>query len=180
MTDNGKIKISLYEFYSMGINTLLTKAPWELVGERVSAYHESFMQEQRLLALTMLILLGEEHIPQSVLVTMPAKYRVQVRDSVNQAVFSRALKHHFRQDPRGNAIADQMIRRMESYITISREAENSNNDSLEAITETLARLVPPRSQEQLDLYLKRVEKIFEYTETLVRKSLKSRYEITEM
>jgi hypothetical protein len=174
-----KISISLYEFYAMGINTLLTKAPWES-GERVSAYHESFLYEQRLLGLTILFLLGEEYIPKDVLKTMPPKYRDQVRHSVNQAVFSRALKHHYRQTSDGDSVAELMVRRMETYINTTREASRADTDAVEAVTTTLARRVPPLNRNQLELYTKRVEKIFVFTENLVTKSLKNSYNITEM
>jgi hypothetical protein len=174
-----KIAISLYEFYAMGINTLLVKAPWEK-GERVSAYHESFLYEQRLLGLTMLLLLGEEYVPKHVLKTMNAKFKDQVRISVNLAVFKRALKHHFRQLASGDEVVEQMLNRMESYIVLIRETEQNKEDPIEAITMILARRVPPKSQEQYELYLKRVESIFDFTESLVRKSLNEKYEIVEM
>ena len=77
-----KINITLYEFYAMGINSLLQKAPWEREAQ-ISSYRESFLYEQRLLGLTILYLLGEDFVPDSVLKTMPAKYGDQVRDSVN-------------------------------------------------------------------------------------------------
>lgn len=174
-----KISISLYEFYAMGINTLLTKAPWESEA-RVSPYHESFVHEQQLLSLSILLLLGEEYVPASVLKTMAPRYRDQVRHSVNQAVFSRALRHHFRQIPNGAARADQMIRRMESYISITRESKNDKSDPLEAIAYTLAKRVPPQTTEQYEQYQKRVNKIFQFTEKMAHKSLGEKYTIDEM
>lgn len=160
----------------MGINSLLQKAPWE-VGERVSSYTESFMYEQRLLSLAILFLMGEEYVPASVIKTMPKKYSHQVRHSVNQSVFLRALKHHYRNVPKGDALAERMLLRMESYVIITRDAQTHNADPLEAITMTLAKRVPPRNNEQLDRYLDRVRKIFAYTEELVSHSLSKKYEI---
>lgn len=174
-----KISISLYEFYAMGINTLLTKAPWES-GQRVSAYHESFLYEQRLLSLSILFLMGEEYVPKQILNTMPSKYWDQVRHSVNLAVFGRALKHHFRQTPNGDVLADQMLRRMESYITITRTTKGTEDDALEAITHTLAKRVPPQTSDQLELYQKRVSLIFHFTESMVTKSLGQKYTIVEI
>ncbi len=171
-----KIQISLYEFYAMGINSLITRAPWE-AGGRVSPYNESFIYEQRLLSLALLFLMGEEYVPESVVRTMPKKFSSQVRNSVNQSVFLRALKNHYRALPDGDALAQEMMLRMESYITITRKAHESNIDPLEAITTTLARRVPPRDESQSDNYLKRVGKIFTYTEGLVKRSLASKYEI---
>src|SRR5579859_1125960 len=90
MTDempDEKAGISLYEFYALGIERLLMKAPWEL--ERsVSAYHESFLTEQRCMGLAILLLLGENHMPEDVVQSMPG-YETQARFSVNQAVFRR-------------------------------------------------------------------------------------------
>ena len=174
-----KIAISLYEFYAMGINTLLVKAPWE-ADERVSAYHESFLYEQRLVALSVLFLMGEEYVPTATLRTMPGKYRDQVRHSVNLAVFTRALKHHYRQLASGNEVADQMIRRMEAYVDIMRQANHQEDDPLETVTMMLAKRVPPQTERQLELYQKRIDKIFEYTETLVKRSVYEKYTITEL
>lgn len=171
-----KIKISLYEFYAMGINTLIQKASWE-TGARVSPYNEKFIYEQRLLGLSILFLLGEEYVPESVVRTMPKKFSAQVRNSVNQTVFLRALKHHYRAYPSGDAIAEDMLKRMESYIAITRKAQAKNVDPLEAIASTLMKRVPPRNPEQSEHYFKRVESIFNFTKTLVSKSLDSKYEI---
>ena len=50
-SDSDRTEISLYEFYAIAIKRLLENAPWEL--ERaVSAYHESFLTEQRCLGLS--------------------------------------------------------------------------------------------------------------------------------
>lgn len=171
-----KIQISLYEFYAMGINSLITRAPWE-AGGRVSPYHESFIYEQRLLALALLFLLGEEYVPESVVRTMPKKYSAQVRNSVNQSVFLRALKNHYRTLPNGEALAQEMMLRMESYVAITRKAHEQNADPLEAITTTLSRRVPPRNESQNNSYFNRVSKIFTYTEGLVKRSLGNKYNI---
>jgi len=171
-----KVQISLYEFYAMGINSLIQKAPWEIT-QRVSSYNESFMYEQRLLSLAILLLMGEEYVPESTLKTMPKKYHHQVRHSVNQSVFLRALKHHYRNLPGGDKLAERMLARMESYVSITRDAHAHNTDPLEAITMTLARRVPPQGQEQLNRYHERVQKIFAYTEGLVQKSISQKYDI---
>lgn len=163
----------------MGINTLLKKAPWEN-SERLTLYHESFLYEQRLLSLAVLFLLGEEYVPKAILNTMSTKYRDQVRNSVNSAVFSRALKNHFRQVPSGEIVANQMLRRMESYVNVVRDTKDSETDVLEAITMTLAKRVPPQSSEQLEQYQNRVGKIINFTETLVNKSLTKKYTIVEL
>lgn len=171
-----KVQITLYEFYAMGINSLIQKAPWEIT-QRVSSYNESFMYEQRLLSLAILLLMGEEYVPESALKTMPKKYSGQVRNSVNQSVFLRALKHHYRNLPGGDKLAERMLLRMDSYLNITRDAHAHNADPLEAITMLLAKRVPPRDQEQLDRYHERVQKIFAYTEGLTQKSLSQKYEI---
>lgn len=171
-----KIQISLYEFYAMGINTLIQKASWE-TGIRVSPYNEKFIYEQRLLGLSILFLLGEDYVPESVVRTMPKKFSAQVRNSVNQTVFLRALKHHYRANANGDVLAEEMMKRMESYITITRRAQQKDVDPLDAIASTLMKRVPPRNQEQSEHYRKRVDAIFGFTETLVSKSLDSKYEI---
>jgi hypothetical protein len=91
-TDDAKASISLYEFYAIGIERLIEKAPWEL--ERaVSAYHESFLVEQRCLGLSILLLLGEDHVPAQTIrdQAMPG-FEDQTRASVNQAVFLRGMR----------------------------------------------------------------------------------------
>jgi hypothetical protein len=167
--------ISLYEFYALGIERLIMKAPWEL--ERVvSAYHESFLTEQRCLSLAILLLLGENHVPSDAVQSMPG-YENQARFSVNQAVFRRALKHYFESKRLNPVRADMVIERMGSYITGSREAEQDDSDPLGAMYDTLARRVPPLTDEQSDHYAKRVEKIFTYVSGLVEAVL-GRYDIT--
>ncbi len=171
-----KIQISLYEFYAMGINSLIQKSPWE-TGERVSSYYESFVYEQRLLALALLFLMGEEYVPEALVKTMPKKYSAQVRNSVNVSVFTRALKHYYRNTPNGDKVAQKLMSQIESYTTIMRRAQAQNSDPIEAITLKLLKRVPPRNQKQTDLYQKRVEKIFSYVRELVSKSLSKKYEI---
>jgi hypothetical protein len=166
--------ISLYEFYALGIERLIVKAPWEL--ERVvSAYHESFLTEQRCLGLSILLLLGENHVPQDAVQSMPG-FEDQARFSVNQAVFRRALKRYFEGKRLNPVRADMVIERMGSYISDSREAETMQGDPLEAMFNTLARRVPPLNEEQAEHYAKRVEKIFDYVSGLVEVVLK-RYHI---
>jgi len=170
-----KAGISLYEFYALGIERLVVKAPWEL--ERaVSAYHESFLTEQRCLGLAILLLLGENSVPTDAVQSMPG-YEDQARFSVNQAVFRRALKRYFESHNLNPVRADMVIERMGSYITDSRNAEQSGSDPLEAMFNTLAKRVPPLDETQGDQYAKRVEKIFDYVSGLVDVMLK-RYEIT--
>ncbi|HUB93871.1 MAG TPA: hypothetical protein VMB52_05200 [Verrucomicrobiae bacterium] len=174
-SDYDRAAISLYEFYALGIERLIVKAPWEL--ERaVSAYHESFLTEQRCLGLSILLLLGENQVPTDAVQSMPG-YETQARFSVNQAVFRRALKRYFESRSLNPVRADMVIERMGSYITDSREAEQDQGDPLEAMFNTLARRVPPLNDEQSEGYAKRVEKIFDYVSGLVEVLLK-RYEIT--
>jgi hypothetical protein len=169
-----KAGISLYEFYALGIERLLMKAPWEL--ERsVSAYHESFLTEQRCMGLAILLLLGENHMSEDVVQSMPG-YETQARFSVNQAVFRRALKHYFESKGLNPVRADMVIERMGTYITDSRTAEEHNADPLEAMFNTLVRRVPPREEAQGDQYAKRVEKIYDYVFGLVEAMLR-RYDI---
>src|ERR1700761_1497333 len=102
-----KTGISLYEFYALGIERLIVKAPWEL--ERsVSPYHERFLTEQRCMGLAIVLLLGENHLPTSVVQSMPG-YEEQARFSVNQAVFRRALKHYFESNKLNPVRADMVI-----------------------------------------------------------------------
>ena len=144
-------------------------------------YHESFLYEQRLLSLSFLFLIGEEYVPKAVLNTMPPKYKDQVRHSVNSAVFTRALKHHFRQLPSGDDVANQMLRRMESYVNVTRASSHTKEeDVIEALTMMLAKRVPPQSRQQLELYEKRVGKILAFTEGMVTKSLAKKYTIVEL
>jgi hypothetical protein len=170
-----KARISLYEFYALGIERLIVKAPWEL--ERsVSVYHERFLTEQRCMGLAILLLLGEDQVPLDAVQSMPG-YEEQARFSVNQAVFRRALKHYFESNKLNPVRADMVIERMGSYIADSRDAEKENVDPLEAMYDTLTKRVPPRDETQAEQYAKRVEKIYEYVSGLVEGSLLKRYEI---
>src|SRR6185369_16192743 len=117
--DEQKTGISLYEFYAIGIERLIEKAPWEL--ERaVSAYHESFLTEQRCLGLAILLLLGEDRVPPKLIKeqAMPG-FEDQTRASVNQAVFLRALKHYFAAKSLNQIRADMVLERMQSYLNDS-------------------------------------------------------------
>ena len=169
-----KANISLYEFYALGIERLIVKAPWEL--ERsVSTYSESFLTEQRCMGLAILLLLGENHVPGDAVQSMPG-FENQARFSVNQAVFRRALKHYFEAKGLNPVRADMVIERMGTYITDSRDAEQTDGDPLEAMFNTLVRRVPPREETQGEQYSARVEKIYDYVAGLVEAMLK-RYEI---
>jgi len=180
ITNNGGVHddrapISLYEFYALGIERLIVKAPWEL--ERsVSMYHERFLTEQRCMALAILLLLGENHMPSNAVQGMPG-YEDQARFSVNQAIFRRALKHYFESNKLNPVRADMVIERMGSYIVETRGAEQRDKDPLLALCEMLTRRVPPRDDNQVEQYAKRVEKIYEYVSGLVEGSLLKRYEI---
>jgi hypothetical protein len=170
-----KARISLYEFYALGIERLIVKAPWEL--ERsVSVYHDRFLTEQRCMALAILLLLGENHVPIDAAQSMPG-FEAQARFSVNQAVFRRALKHYFESSKLNPIRADMVIERMGSYISDSRHAEENNSDPLEAMFATLTKRVPPRDESEAEQYASRVENIFEYVSGLVEGSLLKRYEI---
>ena len=174
--DEPKSGISLYEFYAIGINHLLVKAPWEL--ERsVSAYHASFLTEQRCIGLSILLLLGESHVPDDAVRTMPG-FEDQVRASVNQAVFLRALRHYFEQAGIEATRAAQVLERMQSYLADSRGADAAHTDPLEAMTATLVRRVPPKNDEQRQQYEQRISKIYDYIEGLVEKNLLKRYEVS--
>lgn len=167
--------ISLYEFYAVGIERLILKAPWEL--ERsVSGYHERFLTEQRCMGLAILLLLGENHMPASSIQSMPG-YEEQARFSVNQAIFRRALKRYFESNHLNPIRADMVIERMGAYISDTRDAEIHDTDPLIAMCETLSKRVPPRNETQTEQYVKRVEKIYEYVSGLVEGSLLKRYEI---
>jgi hypothetical protein len=176
MPNGPKTTISLYEFYALGIERLLVKAPWEL--ERaVSKYHESFLTEQRCLGLAILILLGEDHVPKQAVESMPG-YENQIRSSVNQAVFLRALKRYFEQSSRNPVRADMVLERMQSYIHDSRQASEDKASPLAAMTATMSRRVPPQNDSQKQQYEIRVGKIYDYIEALVEKSLLKRYEVS--
>jgi hypothetical protein len=171
-----KAQISLFEFYALGIERLILKAPWEL--ERsVSAYHERFLTEQRCLALSILLLLGENLVPLNAVQSMPG-FEDQARFSVNQAKFRRALKHYFESSKLNPVRADMVIERMGTYIADSRNAELTDSDPLEAMFATLLKRVPPRDEAEADQYAARVEKIYEYVSGLVDRGLLRRYEIT--
>ncbi len=172
-----KTNISLYEFYVIGINSLLVKAPWEL--ERsVSAYHESFLTEQRCLGLAILLLLGEEHVPRKAVNSLPG-FEDQIRTSVNQAVFLRALRHYFEEMKLETNRADIALERMQSYLVGSRNARSKKQDPLVSMLETMCKRVPPKDKPQRILYEARVEKIYDYIEGLVENNLLKRYIITE-
>ena len=171
-----KTGISLYEFYAIGIERLVEHAPWEL--ERaVSDYHESFLTEQRCLGLAILLLLGEEHVPKERIGTLPG-YEDQARVSVNQAVFLRALKRYFSERNLNPVRADMVLKKMQSYVLDSREAASQHKSPLGAMLETMSKRVPPKSDEQRELYATRVEKIYDYVEGLVEKGLLKRYEVS--
>ncbi len=170
-----KIGISLYEFYVMGINQLLKKAPWE-TGEHVSSFRQSFQYEQRLISLVILMLLGEEHVPESALKTMPSA-REQARASINQIVFLRALTHYYQAHPEARPIAERALHKMESYVVATRYAQAKGVNPLEGIMEVLTRRVPPVSQQELEAYASRVQKILKYSQALIETSLQTRYTI---
>lgn len=171
-----KASISLYEFYALGITHLLAKAPWELQ-RAVSEYHGNFLTEQRCIGLAILLLLGEEHVPANLLESMP-KFEAQIRASVSQATFLRALKHYFEQHNIEVGRAQLVLERMQSYLHDSRTADKEHRDPLEAMTNTLIKRVPPKTDRQHELYKQRVEKIYDYIEALVEDSLLQRYQIT--
>ncbi len=175
--ETDKSQISLYEFYAIGIQRLIERAPWEL--ERaVSKYHESFLVEQRCLGLAILLLLGEDQVPEATIRSqaMPG-FEDQTRASVNQAVFLRALKHYFTAKKLNQVRAEMVLERMQSYLHDSRQAGVSNQNPLEAMLNTVMRRVPPQSEEQAQQYVVRVEKIYGYIEGLVENSLLARYSI---
>jgi len=173
--NEAKVSISLYEFYAIGIDHLIEKAPWELV-QAVSAYHGNFLTEQRCIGLTILLLLGEEHVPASTAESMP-KYEAQVRASVSQATFLRALKHYFSQHGIEETRGDLVLERMQSYLQDARKADTEKQDPLHAMTDILIRRVPPKDDHQQGLYIQRVGKIYEYIEMLVEDTLLKRYDI---
>jgi hypothetical protein len=171
-----KTGISLYEFYAIGIERLIEKSPWEL--ERaVSAYHESFLTEQRCLGLAILLLLGESHVPAKAVQSMPG-FEEQTRASVNQAIFLRALRRYFDAKGLSTTRADMVLERMQSYITDSRTASQKQKDPLEAMLQTVVKRVPPKDDTQKKQYAVRIGKIFDYIQALVEKSLLKRYEVS--
>lgn len=176
-SDDAKIGISLYEFYAIGIERLLERAPWEL--ERaVSAYHESFLTEQRCLGLTILLLLGENQVPdQAIKAQAVPGFEDQTRATVNQAVFRRALTHYFQSKGLNPVRADMVLERMQSYLNDSREANDQGKNPLEAMLGTVVKRVPPQGDAQREQYTVRVEKIFDYIDGLITKGLLQRYEV---
>lgn len=172
-----KTGISLYEFYVIGIERLLERAPWEL--ERaVSKYHESFLTEQRCLGLAILLLLGEDYVPEQLIreQAMPG-FEDQTRASVNQAVFLRALRHYFKAKNLNPVRADMVLERMQSYLQDSRQASERKQNPLEAMLHTVTKRVPPQDMAQRAQYEIRVSKIYDYIEGLVEGSLLTRYKI---
>ena len=171
-----KTGISLYEFYAIGIERLVEKAPWEL--ERaVSAYHESFLTEQRCLGLAILLLLGEDHVPKERVGTLPG-FEEQARISINQAVFLRALKEYFSGKRLNPKRADMVFERMGSYVNDTREALQKGDVPLNAMLEIVYKRVPPQDEAQREQYAVRINKIYDYVEALVEKSLLKRYEVS--
>jgi hypothetical protein len=172
-----KSPISLYEFYTLGITHLISKAPWELQ-RAVSEYHGNFLTEQRCMGLSILLLLGEEHVPANRLQDMP-KFEDQVRASVNQATFTRALKHYFMQHDIEATRADMVLERMHSYLTESLQADKQGQDPLLAMTSILIRRVPPKTDRQRELYVERVQKMYDYIQSLVENKLLARYYVID-
>jgi hypothetical protein len=174
--EDAKADISLFEFYAIGIERLVERAPWELE-QAVSAYHESFLTEQRCLGLSILLLLGENHVPQKTDDALPG-FEEQARTSVNQAVFLRALRHYFSSKKLNPARAEMVLERMQSYIKDSKDAQAAKKDPLEAMFLTIVKRVPPLNEKQEEQYAQRVEKIYDYVEGLVQNNLFKRYNIT--
>jgi hypothetical protein len=172
-----KAEISLYEFYAIGVERLIEKAPWELK-RAVSAYHENFLTEQRCLALSILLLIGEDQVPHKYLKDALPGSEEQARISVNQATFMRALKRYFEQHGLNPMRADMVLKLMQSYLTDSRKAAEERKSPLEAMLHTMSLRVPPKDDIQRELYAVRVEKIYDYVESLVEKNLLKRYEIS--
>ena len=169
MSDRGEehssqqIPISMYEYYTMAIHSLLSRSPWELE-RQISSYHRNFLAEQRCLALSILILISEEHVPESALAGALPKAREQTRTSMNRAVFLRALEHQFRTSPHAQAFAHATFEKMGSYVEASRRADIEKSDPLVAMSEMLCKRIPPRSEEERALYQERVGKILTYVE----------------
>jgi hypothetical protein len=175
ISPEAKASISLYEFYALGITHLLAKAPWELQ-RAVSEYHGDFLTEQRCIGLSILLLLGEEHVPASAYESMP-DFETQIRASVSQATFLRALKHYFEQHSIEVLRAELVLKRMQSYLNDSREADKEERDPLAAMAITLSKRVPPKTEHQRELYDQRIGKIYEYIEELVQGNLLTRYRV---
>lgn len=171
-----KRKISLYEFYVLGVDRLLVRAPWEL-GRAVSTYHQMFLNEQRCIGLTILLLIGEEYVPDAGLNALPG-YEDQARASANRAVFLRALKHYFDRTRSDASRAEKVLKRMGPYVVEARAATESKTDPLKRMLETLCKRIPPKDDRQRELYEDRLEKMYGYIEDLVQNDLLSRYSIT--
>lgn len=177
-SDSAPIAISMYEYYAMAIHSLLSRSPWEL--ERpISQYHRNFLAEQRCLALSILLLVSEDHVPDSALGAALPKVREQTRTSMNRAVFLRALEHHFRSSPHAHQFAQATYEKMNSYIQASRFAETQRQDPLAAMADTLQRRIPPRSGDERQLIIERIDKILGYVEGIA-KFLAQKYHITRL
>ncbi len=170
-----KRSISLYEFYVLGTDRLLLKAPWEL-GRAVSAYHEMFLTEQRCIGLTILLLMGEDHVPARSLNALPG-YEAQARASTNQAVFMRALKYYFQRTKFDPSRAEKVLARMVPYIADARKASETKSDPLKQMYQTICKRVPPKDEHQRKLYAERVYKMYDYIENLVQNDLLAKYHI---
>lgn len=174
--EGSKTGITLFEFYAVGIERLIEKSPWEL--ERaVSAYHERFLTEQRCLALTILLMLGEQYVPRTAVPALP-DFEDQARASVNQAVFLRALKAYFKGKGLNASRADMVMERMGSYIADWHQARAEQLSSADTMLETVIKRIPPQDDEQRERYALRVGKICEYVEDFVGKGLLRRYEVS--
>ncbi len=171
-----KREISLYEFYVLGIDRLLLKAPWEL-DRVVSAYHETFLTEQRCLGLTILLLMGEDHVPIKTLNALPG-FEHQARISTNQAVFMRALKVYFERKHSDASRAEKVLARMVPYINDARSSSAANDDPLERMLASISKRIPPKDDKQKQLYKERIDKMFDYIEKLVTGDLLVRYQVT--
>ena len=176
-SEGGTAGISLYEFYVLCIDRLLVKAPWEL-GRAVSEYHEVFLTEQRCIGLTMLLLLGEEHVPLDAASTVPG-FEDQARASVNQAVFMRALKEYFARTRFDTSRAERVLARMTSYIDDVRQAVQAGKQPLARMLATIIKRVPPKDARQRELYAERIEKMYDYIENMVQNELLARYRIVD-
>jgi hypothetical protein len=176
-SEDAKTGISLYEFYVLGIQRLIVKSPWELE-QPVSAYHDSFLTEQRCLALSILLLIGEDHVPQKMLNEALPGSEDQARMSINQATFMRALRKYFEESNLNPVRADMALKLMQSYLVDSRKAAENRESPLEAMLRTMSLRVPPKDEAQKERYAIRVEKIYDYVEGLVQKGLLGRYDVT--
>lgn len=174
--DGGKRKISLYEFYVLGTDRLLLKAPWEL-GRAVSAYHEMFLTEQRCIGLTILLLMGEDHVPTKGL-NVPPGYKAHARASTNQAVFMRALKYYFQRTKFDPSRAEKVLARMVPYVVDARKASETKGDPLKQMYQTICKRASPKDEHERKLYAERVCKMYDYIENLVQNDLLVKYRIS--